>query len=190
MTVSNKRMRTRILAASGLIAAAASVALAANDPHGFNERNDDNGWREPLTLSPNIGAPAPVTEPPLRRNPLWAIPLKSLNATLDRPLFSPSRRPPARAIASPQVTPQKPAAAPDAGEPPLNLVGVVTGTEDGYAVFINTTTHDIVRLRIGEGHDGWILRSAKGRQVVLERNHRTAVVALPQPSADKKQDGR
>jgi hypothetical protein len=190
MSLSNKRIGARILAASSLIAAAAGVALAANDPLGFNGHNDDNAWREPLTLAPNIGAPAPPSEPPLRRNPLWAIPLKSLNATLDRPLFSPSRRPPARAIASPQVAPQRPAATPDSGEPPLNLVGVVTGTEDGYAVFINTTTHDIVRLRTGEGHDGWILRSVKGRQAVLERNHRTAVVALPQPSADKKQDGR
>ena len=31
-------------------------------------------------------------------NPLWAIPLRALTVTRDRPIFSPSRRPPAAAV--------------------------------------------------------------------------------------------
>jgi hypothetical protein len=49
----------------------------------------------------------------------------------------------------------------------------------GYAVFLNNITHDIVRLRTGEGEDGWILRSASTREVLLEKNDRTAVICLP-----------
>ncbi len=186
MSVIKKRIGARIFAAVVSIAAAASVAVAANDPRGLDAGDNNDGGPEPLTLAPNVGSPSPPAEPPLRRNPLWEIPLKSLSATLERPLFTPSRRPPARSVASPQTAAAKVIAAPDLGDPPLNLLGVVTGGEDGYAVFLNTTTHDIVRLRTGEGHDGWILQSVKRRQVVLEKNRRTAVVALPQPSTDKK----
>jgi general secretion pathway protein N len=182
VNVIKKKMGVRIFAAFGLIAAVAG----ANDPRGYDAREDRNAGPEPLTLAPNVASPAPRAEPPLHRNPLWAIPLKSLSATLERPLFSPSRRPPARSATAVQISPTKATATPDSGEPPLNLIGVVIGAEDGYAVFINTTTHDIVRLRTGEGHDGWILQSVKRRQVVLEKNRRTAVVALPQPRAEKK----
>jgi hypothetical protein len=188
MSVRKKRIGAGVLAVSGLIAA--SVAIAANDPRGFDAHQDGNAKPEPLTLAPNVGSPSPATEVPLRRNPLWGIPLKSLTATLDRPLFSPSRRPPERPVTAAQVAPRKVAAPAELTQPPLDLLGVVTGTDDGYAVFINTTTHDIVRLRTGEGHDGWILQSVNGRQVVLEKKHQSAVLALPQPSAEKKQDGK
>src|SRR5262249_53698680 len=42
-------------------------------------------------------------------NPLWAIPLRSLSATRERPIFLPSRRPPApRVVASPAPAPVQP----------------------------------------------------------------------------------
>jgi general secretion pathway protein N len=175
-----------IVVASGMIAAAASFAIAANDPHGLNPRHDDNARPSPLTLAPDAGTvPPSASEPPLRRNPLWGIPLQTLDVTRERPLFSPSRRPPAQAVIAPSVAPLR-AAPGEPAQPPLDLLGVVTGAGDGYAVFINTATHDVVRLRTGEGHEGWILQSVKGREVVLEKSHRTAVLALPRPSADKK----
>ena len=113
---------------------------------------------------------------------LW----KSSSATRDRPLFSPSRRPTRPAVVAPPIAPVKVAAPGAPDQPPFNLLGVAIGTAEGYAVFINITTHDIVRLRTGEGHEGWILQSVTGHEVMLEKNHRTAVVAFPQPSADKK----
>jgi general secretion pathway protein N len=172
---------------SGLIAVMTSVAVAASDPRGFDPGDGANVRPSPLTLPPDAGIASPSpSEPPLRRNPLWGIPLQSLSATRERPLFSPSRRPPARGAAAPAVTPVK-VSAPQAARPPLDLLGVVTGTAEGYAVFINTTTHDIVRLRTGEGHEGWILQSVQGREVVFEKDRRSAVVAFPPPpSGDKK----
>jgi general secretion pathway protein N len=184
--------RRRTLIAAAVLAyggaAALSIALAANDPRGLDLRDEDNGRPSPLMLSPDAAAPLPSTaEPALQGNPLWGIPLNALRATRERPLFTPSRRPPMPAAIAPPPEPVKTVAAPaEPEQPPLNLMGVVTGTTDGYAVFVNTTTHDVIRLRTGEGHDGWILQSVNGREVVLEKNHRTAVVALPAlPAAPK-----
>lgn len=189
MSTRRRRVCT-VVAASGMIAALASLAIAANHTRGLDLRDeDDNGGPPPLTLAPAPDAsalPPSATEPPLRRNPLWGISLKSLSATRDRPLFSPSRRPTRPAVVAPPIAPVKVAAPGAPDQPPFNLLGVAIGTAEGYAVFINITTHDIVRLRTGEGHEGWILQSVTGHEVMLEKNHRTAVVAFPQPSADKK----
>ncbi len=175
-----------ILATSLLVAA--WQAAAANDPLGFDLREDGARRTSPLLLGPAPETPLHQTvEPVLRGNPLWGIPLESLRATREHPLFSPSRRPPTPAVIAPAAEPVKVAAPPPEPErPPLNLLGVVVGANDGYAVFMNTATHDIISLRTGEGHDGWILQSVKGHEAVLEKNHRTAVMSLPQPSDGKK----
>jgi general secretion pathway protein N len=177
--------RRRKLIAAAVVAygwaAVVSIAFAANDPRGLDLRDDDTGRPSPLMLGPDAAAPLPSADlPALSGNPLWGIPLSSLRATQERPLFSPSRRPPTPAVIAAPAEPVKTVAAPaEPEQPPFNLMGVVAGTTEGYAVFVNTTTHDVIRLRTGEGHDGWILQSVSGREVVLEKNHRTAVVALP-----------
>jgi hypothetical protein len=38
-----------------------------------------------------------------------------------------------------------------------------------------------VRLRVGEGHKGWILRAVRRREAVFEKNNLTATLALPSP---------
>jgi general secretion pathway protein N len=175
------------------IAAAAILSLALGDlsraanPTIIDPRDDtDSGISNPPSFGLGTGAapPAPTG------NPLWAIPLNSLTATRERPLFVPSRRPPAPAVttaAPPQnLPPPKPVALPEPEAPPLALVGVVSGTDDGLAVFLNTSTRDIVRLKTGEGHEGWILRSVKGREAVLEKNRRNVVIEMPPPSGDRK----
>jgi general secretion pathway protein N len=79
-----------------------------------------------------------------------------------------------------QLPPFMPAAPPPPpAAPTLNLLGIVEGNGEAYAVFINTTTHDIVRLKTGEGEDGWVLRSVSGREAVVEKNDRTEVLELP-----------
>jgi general secretion pathway protein N len=141
-------------------------------------------------LGPNVTVPippAPATVVPFSGNPLWGISLQSLRTTRERPLFTPSRRPPMPpAVVAPRTEPAETVSLVEPEQPPLNLLGVVTGAAEGYAVFVNTTTHDIVRLKTGEGHDGWILQSVSGRAAVLAKNHRTAVVSLPLPAGDHK----
>jgi general secretion pathway protein N len=171
-----------------VVALAGNLALAANNPPRFDPRDDATGAPSTPRLGIEPVAPGSATEVPTSGNPLWAIPLESLRATRERPIFLPSRRAPAPAVAA--APPAKAAAVapppPEPDRPPLSLVAVVTGKADGYAVFVNVTTRDIVRLKTGEGHEGWILRSVKGREVVLEKNRRRAVIELPHPTGDKK----
>jgi general secretion pathway protein N len=135
---------------------------------------------------------APVTQSTPERprelsgNPLWAIPLSSLSATRDRPLFTPSRRPPAPpAVAGPPPAEPAAAAPPPTGpeRPQLTLVGAVVGDSGGIAIFLDQTTNDIVRLKTGESHSGWILRSVKGREALFQKNSETLTLALPAPGA-------
>src|SRR6202795_2314928 len=117
-------------------------------------------------------------------NPLWAIPLSALTATRTRPLFTPSRRPPAPVVASvPVAAPRPPPAPPPAvpQHPHLTLVGTVAGENEGVAVFIDTTTRDTVRLRTGESHNGWILQSIERRAATLQRGDQTETLAMPKP---------
>jgi general secretion pathway protein N len=137
---------------------------------------------------PAVDASRPTeltTDAPPAANPLWGIPLGSLAATRERPIFSPSRRPPppvlAAVIATPAPPPPPPAAVPD--HPSLSLVGTVVRGVESIAVFVDQTTNDVVRLKIGEGHDGWVLRSVEGRNARFEKDRRTATLTLPSHGA-------
>jgi general secretion pathway protein N len=147
------------------------------------------------SLTPKV---APVPELPSARdnavaneseagNPLWGIPLRSMQEARERPLFSPSRRPPQPAInAAPPPQPAKAVVMRQPDEPELNLLGVIVGSGEGYAVFLNNATHAVIRLKTGEDEDGWILRSVAEREAVLEKNHRTAIVRLPSRSGGQR----
>jgi general secretion pathway protein N len=117
-------------------------------------------------------------------NPLWAVPLSALKATRERPLFSSSRRPVAPPVAARPVvaTPPPPPRAPGPQRPNMALVGTVAGTE-GIAIFVDQSTQTIIRLRTGEGHEGWVLRAVSAREVMLQNDRDTAVLALPSAQA-------
>jgi hypothetical protein len=114
-------------------------------------------------------------------NPLWKIPVSSLKATRERPIFSPSRRPPAIVNASPE--PSKPLAVAGPNRPHLLLVGAIAGDTESIAIFIDETTKSVVRLRTGESHAGWALQSVNGQQVTLLNERQTVVLALPSTPA-------
>jgi len=136
----------------------------------------------PEVVRPQVPPRAGAREP--RGNPLWAIPLKSLTATRERPIFLPSRRAFAPAIAGPPPPPPPPGPAPpkEPDRPRLALVGAVVGEAEGIAVFLDQTNQAIVRLRTGENHSGWILRSVKGREATLQKDRETVLLALPAPT--------
>jgi hypothetical protein len=175
------------MVAFSVVAVASSGGFAANDPRGIDWHDDEIGRPTKLLLGPEPKLPS-TTNAPATGNPLWGIPLQTLGATRERPLFTPSRRPPMAAAIAPPIEPVKAAAAPVEPErPPLTLLGIVlTGTAEGYAVLINTATKEVVRLKTGEGHDGWILHSVSGHEAVFEKNNRTAVIALPAFNREQK----
>jgi hypothetical protein len=131
---------------------------------------------------------APAGEPARHPNPLWAIPLKELRATYERPIFSPTRRPPPPVVPPPAYVPP-PAPPPQAKpaepeRPQLVLVGTVVNSSEGFGIFLDRATNTIVRLKTGESHDGWILRSVQGRQATLEKDQHIAMLALPARDAE------
>jgi general secretion pathway protein N len=117
----------------------------------------------------------------LRGNPLWAIPLSSLTATRERPIFSPSRRPPRPAVLPAVVRAPPPAPPPPAKpeRPHFQLVGTVAKDANGIAVIIDQTTKNVIRLKMGEGYNGWILDSIQGRSITLKKGELTETFALP-----------
>jgi general secretion pathway protein N len=137
------------------------------------------------SMAGNRGDPTDGDGPGLRSNPLWAIPLSSLSATRERPLFSSSRRPPpviAMAPPAPRVVPPPPKAE-EPDHPPLTVVGTVSSEAGGIGVFLDQTTNNIIRLKVGQDHMGWILRSIQGREASFEKDQRTTTLSLPSRSS-------
>ncbi len=113
----------------------------------------------------------------LSGNPLWAVPLKELSATRERPIFSPSRRPQAaRIAATPDMRPPKPV---EPDRPQLSLIGTIAGGKDGFGIFLDRTADTVLRLKTGQEHKGWILREVRSRETVMEKDDKTATLALP-----------
>lgn len=117
-----------------------------------------------------------------RGNPLWGIPFAALAATRERPVFSSSRRPPAPMMAPPPPpVPIIQPPAPVAEAPSLNLVGTVVNDEQGIAVFFDSASRAVVRLKVGQAHSGWVLRRIQGRETSLEKDRRMVTLKLPLP---------
>jgi general secretion pathway protein N len=117
-------------------------------------------------------------------NPLWAIPLKDLNDTRDRPIFTASRRPPPPLVVErPYVPPPPPPVETKPPPEPLTraLLGTIAGESAGVALFMEKGSQEVVRLRTGESHQGWVLRSVHGREAMLEKGDRKETVTLPSP---------
>lgn len=110
-------------------------------------------------------------------NALWSIPLASLTATRERPIFSPTRRPP------PILVKPAPTEAASTGQPSLALVGAIAGENDGIAIFLDGATKNIIRMKTGESHGEWTLRAVKAREAILQSEHKTSTLTLPAPPA-------
>jgi hypothetical protein len=112
-------------------------------------------------------------------NPLWSISLASLTATHERPIFSPSRRPPPSVVApAPQVERNV-----QLNRPLFDLVGTVADGGAGIAIFREENSKAIVRLRTGESHSGWTLTAVKPREAILLHNRDTVSLAIASPPA-------
>lgn len=174
-----KRVAIYLALAAALLA---GIEARGANPPGALDLPPSNVVPAPVDISPGAAARVERSEP--SGNPLWAIPLSALTATRERPLFLPSRRAPATAVAGPPVVaaaPPPPPAAPVEEAPPLTLVGVVASDTEGFAVFLDPATNSIIRLRTGQDHSGWVLQSVKGREVTMQKDKRSATLVLPQP---------
>jgi general secretion pathway protein N len=167
-------------AARSATAPADSLDAGINDGVRLDGPSASPSEAEPVTTV-RVAAPPPAPVRALSANPLWAIPLTQLSGTRDRPIFSPSRRPaPVAAATEPAVVrppPRKKAIEP----PPLSLVGTIASDEESFGIFIDQSTKAALRLKVGEDHQGWKLKTIHGREVTMEKDQQGAVLTLPQP---------
>ncbi|MDQ0503334.1 RodZ family helix-turn-helix domain-containing protein [Xanthobacter agilis] len=165
----------------------------AGAPRSPQPGKSEPGRSEPGRSEPGKAAPPPSSQPGKRQggdprrgdpqgNPLWAIPLSTLSATRERPIFSPSRRPPPRAEDAEALPDAPETSSPDASSsaaPSFSLVGTITGPGAGFGLFHDTGSDQAFRLRTGDTHDGWTLKSVEAQRVTLGKDGATATLSLP-----------
>jgi hypothetical protein len=93
--------------------------------------------------------------------------LEAMTAMRERPLFAPSRRPPA-----------PPPPAPPLPEPAVRLVGVTIGDDAGFAIIEHQPTGEVLRMKDGALLDRWVLSVVDARTIAFEHEGRRAVYAL------------
>jgi hypothetical protein len=129
------------------------------------------------------GAATQAAVPPhvTSANPLWGIPLTKLSGTRDRPIFSPSRRPAPVASNAEPVIVRPPPRKKDIEPPQLALVGTIASRDDSFGIFVDPSTKAALRLKVGDDFQGWKLTIIQGREVIMGKDGRVAVLTLPQP---------
>jgi general secretion pathway protein N len=172
--------RPYLLAAVAALGAIVAYIEFANTGAPQPDRPVNSGQAAPRTAA--LSQDAAAANRPPGGNPLWALPLKQLSNTRERPIFSPSRRPPPPAtptFVAPVAVRAPPPKQPE--RPPITLLGTILGSTESIGVFFNPTTRDIVRLRVGEDHSGWALFSIKTREATLVKDRQRVVLEMPPP---------
>jgi hypothetical protein len=176
-----------IAALSGVVSAAAAQQTSRNDILTSINPGPATAVSSETAFGPEqtTGLPKPIVgakEEPDVGNPPLAVPLSVLPETLTRPALSPSRHPPPSAvlIALPAApTKADPPSKSEPDHPFLTLVGTIVGRSMEIGFFIDDESQDVIRLKTGQVHGGWVLRSVSGRAANFERgDHREATLAL------------
>jgi hypothetical protein len=70
-----------------------------------------------------------------------------------------------------------------AQRPTLALIGTIEAQENAMALFIDETNKALVRLKLGEGYRGWVLREVKRREATLQDGAANSVLVLSTQAA-------
>lgn len=89
-------------------------------------------------------------------------PLQSLQATRDRPLFYPTRRPPRM-----PVRPPPPPLIVESVSLPFELTGIARGDGTDIAIVHNKSTDKEARVQVGQRIEDWKLESVSHHYVIL-----------------------
>lgn len=108
-------------------------------------------------------------------NPLAAHSLEAMSATRERPLFSPSRRPPPPPM-PPKVNVH--VAPPPPAPPNVTLYGTVLEGNEAHAIVRVGSQSELVRLRFGQQINGWKVAQIEARKLVLALGNRLATFTL------------
>lgn len=100
------------------------------------------------------------------------------DAMVERPLFSPTRRPPPPPPSPLALPTALPIQAPPPPAPNLTLSGVISGGGSGVALLRRPQDQAPVRVAPGGQIDGWTVAEIRPRAVVLRRDARSVTVEL------------
>ncbi len=125
------------------------------------------------------GAPAGEVANPVAA----ALDIDALNATRDRPLFTPSRTGPQAPAVEELPTRDFVEEVPLPMPPQVRLVGLMMIGDGGIALLRDENTGAVVRLREGEDYDGWAMHVVDDRSVTLSRDGEEHVMAMLVPGA-------
>jgi general secretion pathway protein N len=129
------------------------------------------GMAEPVAAQPGQGESTAIVA-----DPLQSISLDLLSATRDRPLFSPSRRPPPVIEATP--APPPPRLPPVVPLPPPNLTFFGTFESNEQLGANVQTGGNAAIVRFGSYIEGWRVTEISRHRLVLSLDDRTAVFTL------------
>jgi hypothetical protein len=135
-----------------------------------------------LSITPPVSAEdnskSPEQQSQTIANPLAKQSLRSLSATLQRPLFAPSRRPPP-AEAAPIARVEEPAAPlPPPPQPTVVLVGTLIDAQGPQAILRSGNDNKDKRVRVGDDVSGWKIKDIDDRHLTLALDDRTFSVDL------------
>jgi general secretion pathway protein N len=174
------------LAASLAWAAAAIAQEPETASTAFGLLEGTVGHPHLAAVPPTARVPsAPPAQEGAAATPLAAIPLDSLRATRERPVFSESRRPPAVVVAAPvhAFEPPVPAEPSEPDSLALTLIGTAVGSEETVAILLDSASRHVIELRIGEAESGWTLRSVTPKTTTFEKDDREVTLSMPKPGA-------
>lgn len=146
------------------VALAAGLAYLWVDEQGHPR---DFSWTPPAPLVPDTQAHAMV-------NGVGSEPdMVAFAQVLERPLFSPTRRPP---------PPPKPPAPPPPPDPLANvhIYGIFVGEEEGSGGMLASIGGKVRRVTTADDVSGWKIKALKDREVTLVRGEETRVLRLVQ----------
>ena len=142
----------------------------------------DDSRIQPLRPEP-VSQPAIAASPPPEGVPELAL----LTETVDRPLFSPDRRPPEPPAGAEQV-PEAAVAASTSPAPTLTLSAVIIEPGSRLALLKAASSVTLVRKREGESLEGWTVTEIRPDGVTLTRGENRHELVLrtfkpaPRPS--------
>jgi hypothetical protein len=118
-----------------------------------------------LVGAPGHGAAQEGAAEAARLNPLSSLRPSDLRSFRERPLFTPSRKPPPVAPSLPERTP---VAAETVNEPPnVRLTGIIQGPVAATAVLERPDAGGKSTVRIGDAVDGWIVTAIDSISIKL-----------------------
>jgi general secretion pathway protein N len=98
---------------------------------------------------------------------LSGVPLEHFRAIVERPLFSPARRPPSSA-----------AGEPDSGARQFQLKGVVVSAREQHALIVSQSTGKSYRVRTGDVVEGWRVERITGDSAAFTKDGIETLVQL------------